>query len=105
MEEVIYKSLQRYFTRLKQVGYQNYNTVNKIIAIIAIQKMLEDEHMALMFSDCDLRTIEKVLYKLYGSECIIPFPYNGNISKEQPEKYPDIIPVETPIPSKVIMLH
>lgn len=75
MEMTIHVALNRYFKHLTQMGYQNYGTVAKLLFLLHVDQCLNDPDMAMMFTECDMQRILRVLYKVFGSECIIPFPY------------------------------
>ena len=73
-----YNAISRYFTSLSQFGYKNYNDVNKLLALLALDDMLN------IFSEYidenDLKSIVNAIYCLSGTTCLIDFPsyFNNN---------------------------
>lgn len=73
MDNVLYKSLSRYFNILSKLGYMNYTDVNKLLALIFIYDLLESDCNTFITED-EYRVIGGALYCLYGSNCLIPYP-------------------------------
>lgn len=81
MVNYLYEALCGYFTRLCHVGYMKQSEVEKLVVLTSIQRMV----------DCDFRgyldeeaynKINDVLYNLYGTTCLIPYPdYYSNKDK------------------------
>ena len=78
MCERVYNSLTSYFTSLKNIGYRKQSDVNRLLVFIAIQELLDNDFRGLV-SEEDYDIINKALYCLYGSTCLIPYPdyYNN----------------------------
>lgn len=78
MGERVYNSLTSYFTSLKNIGYKKQSDVNRLLVFIAIQELLDNDFRGLV-SEEDYDIINKALYCLYGSTCLIPYPdyYNN----------------------------
>lgn len=78
MGERVYNSLTSYFTSLKNIGYRKQSDVNRLLVFIAIQELLDNDFRGLV-SEEDYDIINKALYCLYGSTCLIPYPdyYNN----------------------------
>lgn len=72
MDNIIYDSLVKYYKILSHLGYKSYNDVYKILFLIAVNKFIKT------FGDTitkdDHRLIERSIYKVYGTRCLIPFP-------------------------------
>lgn len=79
MVNYIYDSLCRYFGHLCNTGYMKQSEVNKLFLLTAIQKLVDCDFRGLVSKD-DYNLINSVLYKLYGTSCLIPYPdyYNNN---------------------------
>lgn len=75
MDNILYESLSRYFNTLSKLGYKSYSDVDRLLVLIFIQEWLEDKCLNYINED-DQRIIERVLYCLYGSSCLIPYPTN-----------------------------
>ena len=76
MENLIDLSLTgvtRYFNTLSILGYKSYSEVYKLILLLFIQDLLE-EPFNIFINEEDYRTITNVLYCLYGTTCLIPYP-------------------------------
>lgn len=78
MGERVYNSLTSYFTSLNNIGYRKQSDVNKLLVFITIQEVLDNDFRGLV-SEEDYDIINKALYCLYGSTCLIPYPdyYNN----------------------------
>lgn len=78
MGERVYNSLTSYFTSLKNIGYRKQSDVNRLLVFIAIQELLDNDFRGLV-SEEDYDIINKALYCLYESTCLIPYPdyYNN----------------------------
>lgn len=89
MDELYY-SLKKYFTTLENTGYISNNKVNKLVAYSAINDILNTDFQG-WITEKDYKIINRALYCLYGSNCLIPFPdyysknnrtmYKGSISE------------------------
>lgn len=73
MDELIFKTLDRYFNVLSKLGYFNYKDVDKMLFLIAIYDFIYNDFEGLITED-DYRDIEKAVYCILGSTCLIPFP-------------------------------
>lgn len=82
MGEEVYNSLTSYFTSLKNIGYRKQSEVNKLLVFITIQEVLDNDFRGLV-SEEDYDIINKALYCLYGSTCLIPYPdyYNKKTTR------------------------
>lgn len=82
MDEEVYNSLTSYFTSLKNIGYRKQSDVNKLLVFITIQEVLDNDFRGLV-SEEDYDIINKALYCLYGSTCLIPYPdyYNKKTTR------------------------
>lgn len=66
---MVYIGICNYFQTLSTFGYKSYGEVNKLITLLFIEDLLRSS-----FSEDDYRTITRVLYCLFGSTCLIPYP-------------------------------
>lgn len=62
-----------YFKALSTFGYKSYDDVNKLLTLLFIDYLLESP-FSMYITEEDYRTINKALYCLYGSTCLIPYP-------------------------------
>ena len=73
MVNIAYEAVNRYFNHLSNVGYFKQSDVNKLILITFIQELLDQDFRGLV-SENDYDAINRALYCLYGSSCLIPYP-------------------------------
>lgn len=73
----IYKSSKTYFNTLTKLGYKKQDDVNKLLVYTFIGDMLTG-NMRHFITKEDYEAIEKALYCLYGSSCLIPYPQYVN---------------------------
>lgn len=73
MDNLIYTALERYFNSLSKFGYKSYDEVYKLIALIFITELLNSD-CKYFISEDDYKSIQKTLYCLYRSTCLIPLP-------------------------------
>lgn len=70
-------SLSSYFDALGKFGYMNDKEVEKLLMFIFIEELVTGE-LREFITEADYRDIEKALYCLYGSSCLIPYPDLAN---------------------------
>lgn len=82
MVNQVYDALTRYFNTLENVGYIKYNDTKKVFLYATIQWLLDNDFRGFVTED-DYKLIQKVLYCLYGSTCLIPYPdyYNNKTER------------------------
>lgn len=72
MTNISYDAIVRYFTSLAQFGYRSYGDVNKLLALLTLDDLLN------VFSEYidenDLRSIVNAIYCLSGTTCLIRYP-------------------------------
>lgn len=73
MVNIAYEAVSRYFNHLSNVGYFKQSDVNKLILVTFIQELLDQDFRGLVSED-DYDAINRALYCLYGSSCLIPYP-------------------------------
>lgn len=73
MEKILSETLQTYFKTLENFGYLNYKKVDKILTLIAIHEFTQYDFYGYLKQD-DYHEINKLLYCLFGTECLIPYP-------------------------------
>jgi hypothetical protein len=73
MDSIVYNSITSYFNNLKNLGYTNYNDVFNLLFLIAIQEFIYNDFRGLITEE-DYRLIEKALYKIFGTSCLVPYP-------------------------------
>ena len=69
---VTHEALRRYFVRLSQYGYYDYNSVYRLLALTVIANFRKE--FSCYWNKEDESIIEKVLNCLYCSICAIPRP-------------------------------
>lgn len=73
LANLAYEGLNRYFHSVSTFGYKNYGEVYKLLTLLYIEEVIFGP-LGLYINECDYRTITNVLYCLYGSTCLIPYP-------------------------------
>lgn len=73
MDEIVYNSIVRYFSALSNLGYVSYEDVNSLLFLTAIQEFIYKDFRGFINED-DYREIEKALYKVFGTSCLVPYP-------------------------------
>lgn len=71
---IVSEGLSRYYNTLSNTGYKSYKEVNKLILLIFIEELLQDNILSLYISDKDYNIINSALSCLYGTSCLIPYP-------------------------------
>ena len=72
MDNLLYDTLDKYFTSLANYGYRNDTDLFKILFYIFIQELVSTP--SVVISEEDYRHIENALYCIYGTSCLIPYP-------------------------------
>lgn len=93
MDNIVYESTKRYFNTLSNFGYTNYCEVVKVLYLVMINKMVYKYFPGSITED-DYRVIEKSLYNIFGTSCLVPYPqycnYN-NMDRLHAEDATDLI--------------
>lgn len=80
MDKVLNESFKRYFNTLAKLGYISYSEIDKLLVLVFIYDLLRSDCKSFITED-EYRIIGSVLYCLYGSTCLIPYPeYTVNTS-------------------------
>lgn len=69
----VLNSINKYFHSLSNLGYKKDKDVNNLIAYLFIEELLCGP-MSQFITDADYNSIDKALYCLYGTSCMIPYP-------------------------------
>ena len=72
MGEYIYTVLEKYFGHLKNYGHVKECDVKKVLLLTAIQDLVE--HFTGYITEDDYKSLNKVLYCLFGNSCLMPYP-------------------------------
>lgn len=83
MDNIIYNSLNKYFHTLSVLGYKSYEEVYKLLTLILIEEFVNSDFYGLITKE-DYQHIERALYCLFGTTCLIPYPSfcnNTNMNK------------------------
>lgn len=73
MVNYTFNTLCRYFTHLCNTGYMKQDEVNKLLLLTTIRRFVDCDFRGLLDED-RYNKINKALYKLYGTSCLIPYP-------------------------------
>lgn len=80
MDEYLYNAYDRYFSALCNTGYYPQKGVTSLLVLNFIFSILRGG-LAGYLKDEDYFTIDRALDCLYGSNCLLPYPYSlGNTS-------------------------
>ena len=91
MGNITFNTLSKYFTNLANTGYRKNSDVMRVLLLSHINKLLNNDFRGFITEE-DYKKIERALYCLYGSSCLIPYPdyyntknqrvmYNGSMSE------------------------
>lgn len=73
LDNMAYTGVSNYFQALSTFGYKGYKEVNKLLVLMFIEDLLRSS-FSLYVNEEDYKTITNVLYCLFGSTCLIPYP-------------------------------
>ena len=73
LDNLVYTGVSNYFKALSTFGYKSYTEVDKLLVLLFIDGLLRGP-LSLYIDECDYKTITNVLYCLFGSTCLIPYP-------------------------------
>lgn len=73
LDNMAYTGVSNYFQVLSTFGYKGYKEVNKLLVLLFIEDLLRSS-FSLYIDEEDYKTITNVLYCLFGSTCLIPYP-------------------------------
>ena len=73
LDNMAYIGISNYFQASSVLGYTGYKEVNKLLILLFIEDLLRSS-FSLYINEEDYRTITNVLYCLFGSTCLIPYP-------------------------------
>lgn len=80
LNNLAYTGINNYFKALSTFGYKNYTDTYRLLALLFISELL-DSQFSMYIDEDDYRTITNVMYCLFGSSCLIPYPeFNVNTS-------------------------
>ena len=83
LTELGFTGLQNYFHALSVFGYKSYKEVGKLVVLLFIEELLNG-NLSSYVTDDDYRTLTNVLYGLFGTTCLIPYPeFKCNVSLNQ----------------------
>lgn len=82
MDEITFEAVNKYFTHLSNVGYFSQSNIDKLLLLTFIQEMIDNDFRGLI-SEEDYDYINKALYCLYGSSCLIPYPDYYNTKRRR----------------------
>lgn len=66
-------AVNKYFHTLSNLGYKRDNDVNNLVVFLFLEELLCGT-MAQFITENDYNTLDKALYCLYGTSCMIPYP-------------------------------
>lgn len=66
------EGLEKYFRTLESTGYMKYSNVYSLLGLLLADDFLNTDLNAFITEE-DYRIIDKFLYCLYGSNCLLPY--------------------------------
>ena len=78
MDNLLYSLLNSYFIALSNFGYVEYNKVYDLIYLTAVQDLTRSDYDGFL-SEEDYTTIQKALYKLFGTSCMLTSPKQDSL--------------------------
>ena len=79
MVNQVYTAITKYFGHITNTGYMRQDNVNKLLLLIAVYNLLDNDFRALVSED-DYKLINNALYCLYGSTCLSRLPAASTIT-------------------------
>lgn len=83
-------AVNKYFHTLSNLGYKKDKEVNSLIVFLFLEEFLCGP-MSQFITERDYNTIDKALYCLYGTSCMIPYPdykeTHIDVVKSMPDEY------------------
>lgn len=83
-------AVNKYFHTLTSLGYKKDKDVNNLIVLLFLEEFLCGP-MSQFITEKDYNTIDKALYCLYGTSCMIPYPdykkTHIDPTKSMPDRY------------------
>lgn len=73
IEKISQEGLNRYFNTLKVFGYKSYGQVDKLLILLLIEELLNSTYKFFITEE-HYKIIDKALYCLFGTTCLIPYP-------------------------------
>ena len=73
LDNLAYTGVSNYFQALSAFGYKGYGEVNRLLVLLFIEDLIRGP-ISIYINEEDYRTITNVLYCLFGSTCLIPYP-------------------------------
>lgn len=73
IKEQAFIGLNKYFNTLKYTGYISSTETLKILLLLFIDE-LSTKEIGIYLTNEDYKVINNLLYSLFGSSCIIPYP-------------------------------
>ncbi len=79
MYNIVYNTINNYFKSLTLNGYISYEETDKVLYLLIVLK-ITNEYFPGFIAEVDYKDIEKSLYKIFGTSCLIPYPRICNYS-------------------------
>lgn len=71
--DVVYDALSSYFHALEVKGYMPYSDSQKLLVLSFYKDFVTEDYRSILSRE-DYQLIERALYCLFGSTCLIPYP-------------------------------
>lgn len=73
IKEQAFIGLNKYFNTLKYTGYISSKETLKLLLLLFIDE-LSTKEIGIYLTDKDYKVVNNLLYSLFGSSCLIPYP-------------------------------
>jgi len=73
MEEYVYNALAHYFTALRKTGHYGQSDVRKLVVLLFWHWLIDHDYRGYVREE-DYKAIDRALYCLYGTSCLLPYP-------------------------------
>lgn len=73
MDNIVYEILNKYFIHITNVGYINNKNLYKVLFMLIISDFMKRDSNNLI-TENDYKSINKAIYKLFGTTCLISYP-------------------------------
>lgn len=85
-----FNAVCKYFHTLSNLGYKKNTEVNKLLVYLFLEEILFGVWSCFV-TDSDYKDLDKALYCLYGTSCMMPYPEYKiaytDVTKSMPNRY------------------
>jgi len=80
IDTILHDSLSKYYKTVTALGEYPYEEVYRVFIGLFIEELINTEAFQVFLTNDDLYSLQKAMYNLYGTTCLIKFPalYNSD---------------------------